>query len=262
MYGVFVKMFITQLSKTPSLTGPSTVAMGIAKFSQSYSRHGAIPAQPAGDPLREQRFGNGHDTSKMSNITDQYDLPLSEKNQVSLQAISLKLRVGEPLTFTVSVKAAEDFPLDLYMLMDLSGSFYHDLVVVKGLAPTLPLALRNVLSDFLIGFGTFVDKPSLPYTSSVQKNTKFTFLDPLGAMLQAVVCKDLVGWREKSRKILLVMKKDVLHTAGDGRLAGIVKPNDGQCHTQYDPSYKKIVNTAASCKISKHRTSQESFTRQ
>ena len=228
----------------------------------------------------------------VSNITDQYDLPLSEKNQVSLQAISLKLRVGEPLTFTVSVKAAEDFPLDLYMLMDLSGSFYHDLVVVKGLAPQLPLALRNVLSDFLIGFGTFVDKPSLPYTSSVQKNTKFTFLgqpccdakrlfakpfdyehvisltksydlfnsavqetiispnvddpeDPLGAMLQAVVCKDLVGWRENSRKILLVMTKDVLHTAGDGRLAGIVKPNDGQCHTMYDPSYKKIVNTAA-----------------
>lgn len=40
------------------------MAMGIAKFSQSYSRHGAIPAQPVGDPLREQRFGNGHDTSK------------------------------------------------------------------------------------------------------------------------------------------------------------------------------------------------------
>ena len=228
----------------------------------------------------------------MSNITDQYDMPLNEKNQVSLETISLKLRVGEPLTFTVSVKAAEDFPLDLYMLMDLSGSFEGDLIVVKGLAPQLPLALRNVSSDFLIGFGTFVDKPSLPYTSSVQKNTihnvsgqpscdakklcakpfdyehivsltnssdLFNSLvqetvissnvddpeDPLGAMLQAVVCKGLVGWRENSRKILLIMTDDVLHTAGDGRLAGIVKPNDGQCHTQYDPSYNKVVNNAA-----------------
>ena len=228
----------------------------------------------------------------VSDITDQYDLPLNEKNQVSLEAINLKLRVGEPLTFTVSVKAAEDFPLDLYMLMDLSGSFNDDLVVVKGLAPQLPLALRNLSSDFLIGFGTFVDKPSLPYTSSAQKNTIHTFSgqpscetnrlcakpfdyehvisltnssdlfnssvqetiistnvddpeDPLGAMLQAVVCKDLIGWREKSRKILLVMTDDVLHTAGDGRLAGIVKPNDGQCHTQYDPSYNKTINTAA-----------------
>ena len=218
----------------------------------------------------------------VSNITDQYDLPLNEENQVSLETISLKLRVGEPLTFTVSVKAAEYFPLDLYMLMDLSGSFYDDLVVVKGLAPQLPLAFRNVSSDFLIGFGTFVDKPSLPYVSSIQINGRVDFYysipfnyehvvsltnssdsfnssiqktiisnnvddpeDPLGAMLQAVVCKDLVGWREKSRKIILVMTDNVLHTAGDGRLAGIVKPNDGQCHTQYDPSYNKTVNTAA-----------------
>ena len=41
------------------------------------------------------------------------------------------------------------------------------------LAPQLPLALQNVSSDFLIGFGTFVDKPSLPYTSSVQLNKRF-----------------------------------------------------------------------------------------
>ena len=104
----------------------------------------------------------------MSNITDQYDLPLNEKNQVSLETVSLKLRVGEPLTFTVSVKAAENFPLDLYMLMNLSASFIDDLNVVKGLAPQLPLALQNVSSNFLIGFGTFVDKPSLPYVSSIQ----------------------------------------------------------------------------------------------
>lgn len=47
--------------------------MGIAKFSQSYSRHGAIPAQPAGDPLGEQRFGNGLDISKSKLVS--YPLP-------------------------------------------------------------------------------------------------------------------------------------------------------------------------------------------
>ena len=77
----------------------------------------------------------------VSNITDQYDLPLNEKNQVSLETISLKLRVGEPLNFTVSVKAAEDFPLDLYLLMDLSGSFIYDRYVVTNLAIQPPLAL-------------------------------------------------------------------------------------------------------------------------
>ena len=115
--------------------------------------------------------------------------------------------------------------------MDLSGSFLEDLETVKVLAPQLPLALQNVSSDFLIGFGTFVDKLSLPYTSSIQFHKHFgdvscikpfnyehvisltnssdlfnssvqeTIIstnvddpeDPFGAMLQAVVCKDLIG---------------------------------------------------------------------
>ena len=224
-------------------------------------------------------------------ISDKQELPLTEHNQVSLKSIDLKLRVSEPVSFSVFLKAAENFPLDLYMLMDLSGSFTEDLKTVKVLAPQLPLALRNVSSDFLIGFGTFVDKPSLPYTSSAQLNKIFntsgqlsscsgsalcakpfnyehvisltnssdlfsssvqeTIIstnvddpeDPLGAMLQAVVCDDLIEWRETSIKILLVMTDDVLHTAGNGRLAGIVKPNDGQCHTQYDPILEKTLYT-------------------
>ena len=166
--------------------------------------------------------------------------------------------------------------------MDLSGSLRDDLETVKVLAVQLPLVLRNLSSDFLIGFGAFVDKPSLPYIARVQINNillgpysitkpfnyehiisltnssdlfnsvvQDTIIstnvddpeDPLGAMLQAVVCKDLIGWRETSIKIILVMTDDVLHTAGDGRLAGIVKPNDGQCHTQYDSLLNKTLYT-------------------
>ena len=224
-------------------------------------------------------------------IIDKQEIPLIEDNQVSLKSINLKLRVSEPVSFSVSLKAAENFPLDLYILMDLSGSFTQDIETVKVLAPQLPLALQNVSSDFLIGFGTFVDKPSLPYTSSAQLNKHFIISgqpsscgneslctkpfnyehvisltyssdlfnssvqetiistnvddpeDPFGVMLQAVVCKNLIGWRETSIKIILVMTDDVLHTAGDGHLAGIVKPNDGQCHTQYDPLLKKTLYT-------------------
>ena len=67
----------------------------------------------------------------------------------------------------------------------------------------------------------------------------------LDAMMQAVVCTDIVGWREEARKVLLVMTDDVAHTAGDGRLAAIHTPNDGQCHTHYDPQLNKTVYTAS-----------------
>ena len=226
----------------------------------------------------------------VSKITSTVKKELNQNNQISLDAISLKLRFGEPLSFNVSVKAAENFPLDLYLLMDLSGSFRDDLATVHSLAPQLPLILQNVSSDFRIGFGSFVDKPTLPFTSSIQTNAAFnvsgqtsscndnicakpfnyehivsltnstsTFRshlegtiistnvddpeDPLGAMLQSIACKDLIGWRTYARKIILVITDDVPHTAGDGRLAGIVKPNDGQCHTEYDTSIYKAIYT-------------------
>ena len=216
-------------------------------------------------------------------IIDKQEIPLTKNNQVSLKSINLKLRVNEPMSFSVSLKAIENFPLDFYLLIDLSGSLTDDdLVTFKELAGQLPLALQNLSSDFLIGFGTFVDKPTPPYTSRVKTDGRGQPLnnytnyfnyehvvsltnssdlfnssvqetiisgnvddpeDQLGAMLQTVVCKDLIGWRQTSIKIILVMTDDVLHTAGDGRLAGIIKPNDGQCHTQYDPLLNKTLYT-------------------
>ena len=58
-------------------------------------------------------------------------LPLDEDHQVSVRSVQMKLRVGEPQSFNLSVKSAKNFPLDLYMLMDLSASFRPDLVLVQ-----------------------------------------------------------------------------------------------------------------------------------
>jgi len=37
-------------------------------------------------------------------------------------------------------------------------------------------------------------------------------------MLQAVVCKEAIGWRDNSRRILLVATDDGFHIAGDGKV--------------------------------------------
>ena len=41
--------------------------------------------------------------------------------------------LGEPVTFNLSVQPAPNFPLDLYLLMDLSYSMRDDLDNLKGL---------------------------------------------------------------------------------------------------------------------------------
>ncbi|XP_056131295.1 integrin beta-7 [Lampris incognitus] len=49
------------------------------------------------------------------------------------------------------------------------------------------------------------------------------------AIMQAAVCQDVIGWNNVTR-ILVYTSDDTFHMAGDGRLAGIFEPHDGQCH--------------------------------
>ena len=215
-----------------------------------------------------------------------------ESNQVSLDSINVKLRVGEPLSFNFTVKPADNIPLDLYLLMDLSNTFANDLIQVKQLAPSLAMSLNNLTNDALIGFGTFVDKLTPPFFSQRQLDLKFesnnnpscsnsfecsqpvsfehvsdltnsseefnTALQDvlistnadgpegtLDAMMQATVCTDLIGWRDNSRKVMMVLTDDVVHTAGDGKIAGITKINDETCHTEYSERYNKFLYIAS-----------------
>ncbi|XP_077474088.1 integrin beta-3-like isoform X2 [Stigmatopora argus] len=52
----------------------------------------------------------------------------------------------------------------------------------------------------------------------------------LDAVMQAVVCRDKIGWRPNASHLLVFTTDAKTHIALDGRLAGIVRPNDGRCH--------------------------------
>ncbi|XP_077436550.1 integrin beta-2 isoform X4 [Vanacampus margaritifer] len=76
----------------------------------------------------------------------------------------------------------------------------------------------------------------------------------LDAMMQAAVCGDKIGWRNSSTRLLVLATDDGFHMAGDGKLAGILEPNDEQCHvknTLYTKSNEMIsfdvTVTADSC---------------
>ena len=61
------------------------------------------------------------------------------------------------------------------------------------------------------------------------------------AIMQSIVCKEEIGWRDKSRKMLVFSTDAGFHYAGDGKLGGIVKPNDGSCHLR-DDLYTESIN--------------------
>ncbi|XP_043256533.1 integrin beta-PS-like isoform X1 [Colletes gigas] len=192
--------------------------------------------------------------------------------QVQPQKISLKLRRGEEYRVTVKYSQADDYPVDLYYLMDLSFSMMEHRNRLSELGFKLAEAMRKLTSNFRLGFGSFVDKvvmpmtnvqpeklkqpcaalnkvcaPSYGYQHQMSLNEDIALFKtrvkqapisanvdtPEGgfdAMMQAIVCTKEIGWRQNARRLIVFSTDAVSHLAGDGRLAGILEPNDCLCH--------------------------------
>lgn len=65
--------------------------------------------------------------------------------------------------FTLKVRQVEDYPVDLYYLMDLSYSMNDDLSQLRQLGRGLAEEMSKTTSNLRMGFGAFVDKPVSPY---------------------------------------------------------------------------------------------------
>ncbi|ERL93211.1 hypothetical protein D910_10507, partial [Dendroctonus ponderosae] len=197
--------------------------------------------------------------------------------QVAPQRISLKLRARQSYSIFMSYTQAEDYPVDLYYLMDLSRSMFDDKEKLSLLGDQLATTMQRVTSNFTLGFGSFVDKVVMPYVSTLpeklirpcdvcvapygfhhhmslstntymfsrmvkQANVSGNLDAPEGgfdAIMQAVVCRNQIGWREKARRLLVFSTDASFHYAGDGKLGGIVKPNDGSCHLSREGYYSE-----------------------
>lgn len=50
------------------------------------------------------------------------------------------------------------------------------------------------------------------------------------AVCKVIVCDDEIGWRKDARKVIIFTTDQSFHIAMDGKLGGLVAPNDGMCH--------------------------------
>nr|XP_014350932.1 PREDICTED: integrin beta-3 [Latimeria chalumnae] len=204
----------------------------------------------------------------------------AEITQMSPQKLRLNLRPDDSRVFTIQVRQVEDYPVDIYYLMDLSYSMQDDLRNIQNLGTNLAKEMRKLTSNIRIGFGAFVDKPMSPYqfltpkeavsnpcyeassyclpmfgykhvlklTNQVQsfnekvqeQNVSRNRDAPEGgfdAIIQATVCNEKIGWRKEASHLLVFTTDAKTHTALDGRMAGLVLPNDGLCHIGNDNHY-------------------------
>ncbi|CAJ0578916.1 unnamed protein product, partial [Mesorhabditis spiculigera] len=204
-----------------------------------------------------------------------------EAIQLKPQVMRVEIRPKSRVRFNVTYRQAVDYPVDLYYLMDLSYSMKDDKKKLSELGDLIAEKMRRVTKNFRLGFGSFVDKKKMPFIDpriekqmspcpepcaepygfkhgmTLTTNTeKFKAevdkaeisgnLDaPEGgfdALMQILACNRTIGWRERARKMVVFSTDAGFHYAGDGRLAGIVEPNDGQCHLDRHGYYTETTN--------------------
>ena len=64
-------------------------------------------------------------------------MTFGNENQVSPTFVNVQVRPQQPVTFDLQIQPARNFPIDLYLLMDLSASMGDDLANLQSLASTL-----------------------------------------------------------------------------------------------------------------------------
>lgn len=77
---------------------------------------------------------------------------------------------GSQVTFQVKIQHTEDYPVDIYYLMDLSASMIDDLKMIKDLGSSLSKEMSSLTSKFRMGFGSFVEKPVLPFIKITEQD--------------------------------------------------------------------------------------------
>lgn len=112
--------------------------------------------------------------------------------------------IGHEETIQIKVRQTEDYPIDLYYLMDLSASMDDDLNTIKELGSTLSKEMSKLTSNFRLGFGSFVEKPVSPFI----KTTMAEINNPCrwAGKIPAAVCMttlSLMLFRKKKSGLIL-----------------------------------------------------------
>ncbi|KAL8562780.1 hypothetical protein ACOMHN_022655 [Nucella lapillus] len=232
--------------------------------------------------------------------------------QVQPQVLNITARTNEPISFKLTFRQAENYPVDLYFLLDLSYTMVKEEDAQKrliALGRDMPTSMANITTNFYLGFGTFVDKTVMPYSAwtddllkrrcpkpdkscspphnfinqlklsdgqdfsarmtDALKGISQSFDDTEGGLdglmqalaslkaisqsfddteggldglMQALACEEAIGWRERSRRIIVYSSNSMFQIAGVGLLGGVTRNNDGVCHLDSSGSYAKSLD--------------------
>ena len=90
---------------------------------------------------------------------------MDETVQLRPQKVEVSMRAESVVEIPIYYKQAQDYPMDLYYLMDLSCTMLKHKKRLANVGKRIAEAMKQTTSNFKIGFGSYVDKPVMPYSS-------------------------------------------------------------------------------------------------
>ncbi|KAF6039503.1 pat-3 [Bugula neritina] len=118
------------------------------------------------DPVSQLHFLK-NESLKNANVDNSSNI-VQEAVQITPQKVHIQIQPGRPVTIPLQFRIAEDYPVDLYYIMDLSHSMIDDQKNLIRLATSLEKELKNISRNSRMGFGAFIDKPIEPFIGTRQ----------------------------------------------------------------------------------------------
>eukprot|EP00003_Mantamonas_plastica_P002394 TRINITY_DN1181_c0_g1_i4.p1 TRINITY_DN1181_c0_g1~~TRINITY_DN1181_c0_g1_i4.p1 ORF type:complete len:921 (+),score=262.58 TRINITY_DN1181_c0_g1_i4:30-2765(+) len=171
-------------------------------------------------------------------------------------------------TITVKITPKSQTQLDVFLLEDLSGSFYNDLPNLRAMIRSLTSNLRAEYKDAWFGLGSYIDIPVSPFGSSSDYvyRTHIPMTSSTSALQNAVNAlrtrsggdgpesqifglqqvarraSSECGFRTASRRVVVLSTDAAYHDAGDARYRGFSTNNgDGVVGSREDyPSVAQV----------------------
>lgn len=73
--------------------------------------------------------------------------------------------LGETISLNVTFRQVDDYPVDLYYLMDLSNTMRNHKIKLSKVGKSLANEMKTITKHFKLGFGSFNDKEVAPFSS-------------------------------------------------------------------------------------------------
>lgn len=177
--------------------------------------------------------------------------------QIRPQKLAFKVRPNDKRNFVLSFQQQQNYPVDLYLLLDKTSSIIsreEAKTKLIGLGNDLPKAMEDITNNFKMGFGSFVDKNVAPYSAWTKQLLDNRCQSPTGECIPAYLFKNEEKLGVNAGKFAETMRESLEKISlsiddTEGGLEALIQVLDCNSNIDWRENSRKIVVYSSNSKF-------------